>query len=61
MPENIEINKIDNNINNTGINNQMISGDGVIQKPKVKEIVIPRPVAEGKNRPKPIQKEEFVF
>ena len=60
MPENIEINKIDN-INNTGINNKMISEEGVIQKPQVKEIVISRPVAEGKNRPKPIQKEEFVF
>ena len=60
MPENIEINKKDN-INNTGINNNQISEDGVIQKPKVKEVVIPRPVAEGKNRPQPIQKGEFVF
>ena len=63
MPENIEINKKDN-INNTGINNQLISGEGVIQKPQIKEIVISRPGAEGKNRPKPIEqpkKAEFVF
>ncbi len=63
MPENIEINKNDN-INNTGINNQLISGEGVIQKPQIKEIVISRPGAEGKNRPKPIEqpkKAEFVF
>ena len=60
MPENTEINKIDI-INNAGINNGLTSGEGVIQKPQVKEIVISRPVAEGKNRPKPIQKEEFVF
>ena len=60
MPEDTEINKKDI-INNTGINNGLISGEGVIQKPQVKEIVISRPVAEGKNRPKPIQKEEFVF
>ena len=50
--------------NNTEINNGLTSGEGVIQKPQVKEIVISRPVAEGKNRPKPIeqlQKAEFVF
>ena len=60
LPENTEINKKDI-INNTGINNGLISGEGVIQKPQIKEIVISRPVAEGKNRPKPLQKEEFVF
>lgn len=63
MPENTEINKKDI-INNTGINNELISGEGVIQKPQIKEIVISRPVAEGKNRPKPIEqpkKPEFVF
>ena len=63
MPENTEINKKDI-INNTGINNGLISGEGVIQKPQIKEIVISRPVAEGKNRPKPIEqpkKPEFVF
>ena len=27
----------------------------LIQKPQVKEIVIPRPVAEGKDRPKPVE------
>ena len=60
MPENTEINNKDK-INNTGINIREISEDVVIQKPQIKEIVISRPVAEGKNRPKPIQKEEFVF
>jgi len=37
---------------------------GIIQKPKIKEITIPRPVASGKNRPKPIEKPrkaEFEF
>ena len=60
MPENTEINNKDK-INNTGINIREISEDVIIQKPQIKEIVISRPVAEGKNRPKPIQKEEFVF
>ena len=64
LPENIEINNMTDTPNNTGINNGLTSGEGVIQKPQVKEIVISRPVAEGKNRPKPIeqpQKPEFVF
>ena len=60
MPENIEINKKDN-INNTGINNKLISGEGIIQKPQIKEIVISRPVAEGKQKPKSLPKGEFVF
>jgi len=37
---------------------------GIIQKPKIKEITISRPVASGKNRPKPIEKPrkaEFEF
>lgn len=64
LPEDIEINNMTNTPNNSGINNEMISGEVVIQKPKVKEIVIPRPVAEGKGRPKPVEqpkKAEFVF
>ena len=47
--------------NNAGINNGNNESAGVIQKPQIKEIVIPRPIAEGKNRPKPIEKEGFVF
>jgi len=43
------------------INNRLEESVAVIQKPQVKEIVIPRPVAEGRNRPKPIEKEGFVF
>ena len=60
LPENIEINNITDTPNNEGINN-INKGACVIQEPKVKEIVIKRPVAEGKNRPKPIEKEGFVF
>ena len=51
LQENIEINNMTNTPNNEGINNRMDENVGVIQKPKVKEIVISRPVAEGKNRP----------
>ena len=64
LPENIEINNMTDTPNNTGINNGLTSGEGVIQKPQIKEIVISRPVAEGKNRAKPIEqpkKAEFVF
>ena len=60
-PENIEINNMTDTPNNEGINNGNNESTGVIQKPQIKEIVIPRPVAEGKNRPKPIEKEGFVF
>ena len=60
-PENIEINNMTDTPNNAGINNGNNESMGVIQEPKVKEIVIPRPVAEGKNRPKPKEKEGFVF
>ena len=42
-----------NTPNNSGINIRMDENVGVIQKPQIKEIVIPRPVAEGKDRPKP--------
>ena len=61
LPENIEINNITDTLNNDGINNNINNGACVIQEPKVKEIVIKRPVAEGKNRPKPKEKEGFVF
>ena len=60
LPEDIEINN-NNSIDNSGINNRMDENAEVIQKPKVKEIVIPRPIAEGKNRPKPIEKAVFEF
>lgn len=48
------------------INNNTITTNGVINinTPEVKEIVIPRPTAEGKDRPKPVQEPkqmEFVF
>lgn len=55
LPENTEINNMTDTPNNTGINNGLTSGEGVIQKPQIKEIVIPRPVAEGKDRPKPVE------
>lgn len=61
LPEDIEIN------NNVSINNSEINNANnpevkeEIYKPEVKEVVISRPVAEGKQRPKPIQKAEFVF
>lgn len=61
LPEDIEINNMTDTPNNEGINNGNNESAGVIQKPQIKEIVIPRPVAEGKNRPKPIEKEGFVF
>lgn len=48
--ENKEINN-KYSINNMGINNRTDSGAVIIQKPAIKEIVIPRPKAEGKNRP----------
>lgn len=63
LQQNIEINNhID--INKSGIN---IGEDEItvkVQKPKVKEIVIPPPKAEGKKRPSLMQmpkKAEFVF
>lgn len=57
----IEINNKEN-INNTEINNQNDSPSVTVFYPKVKEVTIPRPVAEGKNRPKPIeQKKQDVF
>lgn len=49
---------------NADINNQNKSPSVTVFYPKVKEITIPRPVAEGKNRPKPIEqpkKDVFEF
>jgi len=61
LPEDIEINN-NNSIDNSGINNaNNPEAKETIRKPEVKEIVISRPVAEGKNRPTPIQEAEFVF
>ena len=52
----IEINNKEN------INNQNESPSVTVFYPKVKEVTIPRPVAEGKNRPKPReQKKQDVF
>lgn len=61
LPEDIEINN-NNSIDNSGINNaNNPEVKEEICKPKVKEVVISRPVAEGKQRPKPLPKGEFVF
>ena len=64
LPEDIEIN---NNAipNNELINNNNPNPEGMeIYIPKIKEITIKRPVAEGKERPKTVQKpmqQEFEF
>ena len=62
LPEDIEINNTDITTNEVINNSNLESME--ISIPKVKEIVIKRPVAEGRNRPKPVQeqaKQEFVF
>ena len=58
--EDIEINNSENIINNKITNIEFPSR---IEVPRVKEITIKRPVAEGKKRPKPLEKKEdkFVF
>ena len=61
LPENIEINNKKETPNITGINNGMDEEKAIIQKPKEKEIVISRPVATGKERPKSIAKAVFDF
>lgn len=62
LPEDIEINKMTDTPNSSGINNGTNESAGEIQKPKVKEITIPRPIATGKARPKPIdQPKQAVF
>jgi len=53
----IEINNNDLT-DNAGINNQNESPSVTVFYPKVKEITIPRPVAEGRNRPKPVQQQK---
>ena len=55
LPENIEINNMTDTPNNTGINNRLDESAVVIQKPQIKEVVIPRPVAEGRGRPKAVE------
>ena len=61
LPEDIEINN-NNFIDNSGINNaNNPEVKETIRKPEVKEIVISRPVAEGKQRPNPLPKGEYVF
>ena len=62
LPEDIEINNTD--IPNNGIINNSNSENWEIFMPKVKELTIKRPVAEGKDRPKPVQETQnmgFVF
>ena len=53
----IEINNKET-INNAEINNQNESPSVTVFYPKVKEVTIPRPVAEGRNRPKPVQQQK---
>ena len=62
LPEDIEINNTDITTNEVINNSNLESME--ISIPKVKEIVIKRPVAEGRDRPKPVQEQaqqEFVF
>ena len=62
LPEDIEINNTDITTNKVINNSNLESME--ISIPKVKEIVIKRPVAEGRDRPKPVQEQaqqEFVF
>ena len=62
LPEDIEINNTDIPANKIINNNNPQKIE--IYIPKVKDVVIKRPVAEGKGRPKPVQeqtKQEFVF
>lgn len=63
LPEDREINN-STMTTNEGINNNTNPEGTKIYIPQQKEIVIKRPVAEGKNRPKPVQEpmqQEFVF
>ena len=62
--ENTEINNTDNATNNTETNISENEEAVVIQKPKVREITIKPPTAEGRSRPKPItqvKQGEFEF
>ena len=51
LSENIEINNMTDTQNTERINNSGGVEQGVIQKTKVKEIIIQTPTAEGRNRP----------
>ena len=60
----IEINNMTNTENNSEINNGYDEEKSAIQKPKIKEIVIQRPKAEGRSRPQHVEKPragEFEF
>ena len=64
LAENTEINNTDNETNNTETNISANEEAVVIQKPKVREITIKPPTAEGRSRPKPItqvKQGEFEF
>ena len=65
LPEDREINNNTIQPNNELINNSNpIPEDTAIHVPEVKEIVIKRPKAEGRDRPKPVQEPkqmEFIF
>ena len=64
LPEDIEINNMTNTPHNTVINKELTDGVGVIQKPKVREIVISLPEAESKKsaeRAEQAKQEVFEF
>ena len=64
LPEDIEINNMTNTPNNTVINKELTDGVGVIQKPKVREIVISLPGSESKKsaeRAEQAKQEVFEF
>lgn len=64
LAENTEINNTDNATNNAETNNSANEETVIIQKPKVREITIKPPTAEGRSRPKPmeqIRKAAFEF
>lgn len=63
LQQDIEINK-EIKTNKSGINIGDDESAVIVQKPQMKEIVIPPPKAEGKKRPSPIEKPkkaEFIF
>ena len=61
LPEDIEINNIVLTNNPETNNENKSQTEYSIYIPKVKEVVIPLPVAEGKERPKPKEKAVFDF
>jgi len=56
LPEDIEINNMTDTPNTERINISVDREKVEIQKPKIKEITIPRPVATGRDRPKPVER-----